>query len=321
LKFGVIGFGSIGQRHVKNLISLGVKNIVLLRKIGKGNPHNLKEHTNITSFLDTCPDAIIISNPTSLHAKYLTIFLSENINLLVEKPLVGKIEDWKLVQNKLPQYKATGMTAFNMHYHPCVKETKLILGKGKLGKVYSARFFVGQYLPDWRPNSDYSKSYSAEMEMGGGVLFDLIHEIDLAINLFGKPSGKILHFVNKLSDLKINTEDLVEMLYRTNENKIISIHLDYLTHGYKRYIEIIGEKGSMNVNLNSNIIELVYRDGRTIKKSFKNFKRNDMYINMLSSFINSIKNSKTSPLPLRQGLISNHIAIDLRNKFYEITKN
>ena len=51
---------------------------------------------------------------------------------------------------------------------------------------------MGQYLPDWRTNADYSKSYSASFEMGGGVLFDLIHEIDLAVNLMGQPEEKFL---------------------------------------------------------------------------------------------------------------------------------
>ena len=49
------------------------------------------------------------------------------MNVLVEKPLVATIKEWEFVQNKLLNYKGIGMTAFNMRYHPCVQETKLIL--------------------------------------------------------------------------------------------------------------------------------------------------------------------------------------------------
>ena len=174
LKFGIIGFGSVGQRHAKNLISLGIKNIILLRKIGLDNKYKFKEFVDFDSFLHDSPDAIIVANPTSLHADYLNIILSSNINVLVEKPVVSNLDELRIINSKLCDYKGIGMTAFNMRYHPCIDEVKSIIKKKELGKIFSTRFFVGQYLPDWRTNADYSKSYSASFEMGGGVLFDLI---------------------------------------------------------------------------------------------------------------------------------------------------
>ena len=179
MKFGVIGYGSIGQRHVRNLLSLGYEDIVLLRNTGSGNEHDLTEFSDMQAFLDAHLDTVIISNPTSLHAEYVTQVLAQDIHVMVEKPLVATLEEWHSLQVQLEHYSGIGMTAYNMRFHPCVRETHHILSSEKLGKIYSARFFVGQYLPDWRSEIDYSKSYSASRKMGGGVLFDLIHEIIL----------------------------------------------------------------------------------------------------------------------------------------------
>jgi predicted dehydrogenase len=316
VKFGVIGYGSIGQRHIRNLLAIGYDDIVLLRNIGSGNEYNFSEYSEMKALLDAQPDAVIIASPTSLHAEYLTQVLEHDVHVLAEKPLVATFEEWQSLQNQLVNYKGIGMTAYNMRFHPCVREIQQILVGDELGKIYSARFFVGQYLPDWRLGKDYSRSYSANREMGGGVLFDLIHEIDLACYLVGEPVGRMVSQVDSVSDLKIDTEDLAELLYRTDDNNIVSIHLDYLTRGYQRYIELIGERGSLRADLFSNKVKMSSESGEANEKFFSEFSRNDMYMDMLAGFINCLEEKNTSPVSLKEGLISNRIAIDIRNEFY-----
>ena len=135
MKFGVIGYGSIGQRHVRNLISLGYEEIILLRKIGSRNDYDLEEFTEIEIFLDAQPDAVIITNPTSLHAEYLTRIISQNLDVLVEKPLVATLEEWQSLQDQLLNYTGIGMAAYNMRFHTCVCETHQILNRNELGKI------------------------------------------------------------------------------------------------------------------------------------------------------------------------------------------
>jgi len=315
VKFGVIGFGSIGKRHIRNLIILGYEDIILFRKIGKGNEYNCAEFNEIKAFLDVQPDAIIIANPTSLHAEYLTQILDRNMHVMVEKPVLATMEELQTIQKQLINYTGIGMTAYNMRFHPCVKEAQHMIESGVLGRIYSSRFFVGQYLPNWRPDTDYSKSYSARMDLGGGVLFDLIHEIDLACQLVGEPVEPVSSHVDKLSELQIETEDLVELFYRT-DNSFVSIHLDYLTRGYQRYIELVCEYGGIRADLFSNKVIVTNERGEAEEKNFPKFLRNDMYLDMLSCFIKCIQKNKASPISLQDGLISNRIAIEIRNEFY-----
>mgnify|MGYP001412039744 CR=1 FL=1 len=316
MNFGVIGYGSIGKRHVNNLVSLGYNNITLFRSISSGNRHSLKELNDFDRFLDTNLDGVIISNPTSLHAEFLYQILNRNLNVLVEKPVISSKKQYQLVINHLNNYKGIGMTAYNMRFHPCITELSEVLKRNMYGKVFSARFFVGQYLPDWVPKRNYSKSYSAKKKLGGGVLFDLIHEIDLAYFLIGKPHGGVLSKVGRLSKLNIDSEDMAELLYSTIDKKFVSIHLDYLSQSYKRCIEIITEKANIEVDLYSSKISIFFRNSDVEIKSFPNFSKNMMYKRLILNFINSIKQNKESAISLKEGLISNKIAIKTRFDFY-----
>ncbi|NQV02798.1 MAG: Gfo/Idh/MocA family oxidoreductase, partial [Bacteroidia bacterium] len=271
MKIGVIGYGSIGNRHIRNLISLGCNDIVLLRTIGSGNEYGLPEFSVFGDFVAAGVDAVILANPTGMHITFLGRLLQLNINTLVEKPLVATLDDLKYLERQLKIYSGFGMTAYNMRFHPAVKEAKMVIDNDGLGRIYSARFHVGQYLPDWRPDRDYRKTYSASVDMGGGVLFDLIHEIDLACYLIGKPDGRVDSRVKKVSDLQIETEDLAEIMYSTGSGAVVTIHLDYLAHGYRRYFEIVGEKGTLVSDLNTGELKLAGPGGKLTEKAFRDF--------------------------------------------------
>jgi len=92
--------------------------------------------------------------------------------------------------------------------------------------------------------------------------------------------------------------------------------LDYLTRGYQRYIEMVCEFGGVRADLFSNKVILTDERGEIEEKNFSEFSRNDMYLDMLSAFINSIKEKTAPPISLQEGLISNRIAIDIRGHFY-----
>tara|TARA_B100000676_G_scaffold306468_1_gene362772 strand:- start:355 stop:1314 length:960 start_codon:yes stop_codon:yes gene_type:complete len=317
LKFGVIGYGSIGNRHVDNLIKNGIKDIVLLRKIGKGNAHQLIEHTDFDLFLSEGLDAIIISNPTYMHSNYLIQILKKDINVLVEKPLVAKQKELEHVKTLIDNYKGIGMTAYNMRFNPCVIETKKFLDSKLLGKIHYARFFVGQYLPDWRPNMNHLKSYSSERAMGGGVLLDLIHEIDLAFFLIDKPNYLAFSEIDKISNLTKDSEDIAEIVYKAKDQSIVSIHLDYLTRGYERFIKVYAENGNLVSSLSENYVKIFLSNSEPKIKYFKDFSRNDMYNNMLTSFIDCINKQIKPESSLLEGVSSNQFAIKLRDEYYE----
>ena len=124
MKFGVIGYGSIGQRHVKNLISLGYSQISLMREIGNDNEYGLKEFNTLNDLLDWEPDAIILCNPSSMHSKFLNKLILSDINILSEKPMVTTNDEIDELKKILKNYNGIGMLAYNLRYHPCIKRVR-----------------------------------------------------------------------------------------------------------------------------------------------------------------------------------------------------
>ena len=72
MRFLICGLGSIGRRHLNNLLSLGQDDIVLFRT-GKGTlaedeSTSFPVEHDLAEALDRwMPDAVLVTNPTALH--------------------------------------------------------------------------------------------------------------------------------------------------------------------------------------------------------------------------------------------------------------
>lgn len=321
MKIGVIGFGSIGKRHCENLKLLGYNNVTLLRTKNKGNQLGLEEEYDEEKFIKTPYDFIILSNPSSLHTKYLEKLIISQHNLLVEKPIGASEEDLIKLGAMIRDYKGKGMIAYNLRFHPCVKKVKAMLKKNALGKIYYAYFYVGQYLPDWRSDIDYRESYSAKKELGGGVILDLIHEIDLSEYFFGKIGNNFHAIVDKVSKFEINCEDIANIHYKSELGIVISIHLDYLRRGYARYFEIVCERATVHCDLYKAKITITGNENIILNSfDFNNFNRNQMYLSMLQYYIECIKKNK-KPFPsIENGLSSLNTAL-IAKSFWRKNEN
>ena len=312
MKIGVIGYGSIGKRHCENLIHLGHTDITLLRMQKNNNELELAETVSIENFFKTKYDFIIISTPSSLHFEYLKKIIPENINVLVEKPVVTNEKDSLQLRAMLKYYSGIGMCSYNLRFHPSVIKVVELLRDSVIGKIHFAKFFVGQFLPEWRPSQNYQISYSASKQLGGGVVLDLIHEIDLATFLLGYPKNDISAVVAKISDLVIETEDIAEISYLSSNDVLVNIHLDYISRKSTRIFTVYGSLGVLECDLLTSTIR-IFRPGKESEEfGVCNFQRNEMYLKMMSYYISCI-NNHTIPSPsITDGLNSLDLALKIK---------
>ena len=245
MKVGIIGFGSIGKRHYENLL-LHTKNIVVLSKRKDVNlPHQVE---NWQDFKKTGPyGGIIIANETSKHVATIKKCVALKPRaLFVEKPLSHNLKDLNALVELLRKNRTSVFVGYCFHFFRPFFKIKKIIKSGKLGKIYYMRVSVGQDLKEWRPGRDYGKIYSAKKEFGGGVMLDLVHDINYPAWLLDDVLAPKRALVRKMSDLKINTEDIAENIFIAQRTGVmVSVHQDYLRIPGRRFLEIVGSKGSL----------------------------------------------------------------------------
>ena len=212
----VVSYGSIGRKHAKILkAKFGIKDLTVCTKkrISKFNTikklHGLKKK----------PSYIVIASPTSKHFQQLKFIEKKfkKIKILVEKPLFDKYRKLNVRKNKI-------FVGYNLRFHPIIKYIKKYI-KGK--KILDIKITCNSYLPDWRPDEFYKKSSSASKSLGGGVILDLSHELDLVRWLFGEITIKFIQ-KGKFSNLLINTEDLLKLYGKIGKTNL-SIDLNYFS--------------------------------------------------------------------------------------------
>lgn len=224
----VIGFGSIGQRHTALLTELKIDVTVVSRR-AVDFPQVYRDLSD--AVIDHQPDLIVVANETSLHMPTLQILseLEYKGIVLCEKPLaMTHFEGKKIAQSHLQTF-----TAYNLRFHPLIQKLKADLEND--GPVLHFSAYVGQFLPDWRSLRDYRDTYSAKRAMGGGVLRDLSHEIDLCVFLMGHPI-ETMGMAAKVSQLEIDTEDVAQMIWRLPHGGLGSISMNYLDRKARRFI-------------------------------------------------------------------------------------
>ena len=93
----ICGLGSVGRRHLNNLVSLGVKDVILFRT-GKATLPDEEldaypQETNLLKALEQwTPDAVVISNPTSLHMDVALPAADAGCHIFLEKPVSHSLE-------------------------------------------------------------------------------------------------------------------------------------------------------------------------------------------------------------------------------------
>ena len=204
--------------------------------------------------------------------------------LFIEKPLFSEItEDSNALVNKVEEQGIPTYVACNLRFLECIAKIKeLIVGK----RVNEVNVYCGSYLPDWRPNVDFRKVYSANKEMGGGVHIDLIHELDYIYWLFGTPYHTQSFFSNK-SSLNITAYDYANYLWEYNDFSI-SVVLNYYRKDSKRTLEILTDEGIYLVDLLKNTIsynnKLIFQSNQLPLQT---------YTAQIKFFIEEILNKKT----------------------------
>ena len=317
MRVAVLGLGSIGARHLRNLRSLGVSQ--LLAYDPRPESASVAEAAGAAFFDDpnalfaAGPDAAVVAAPTDRHLPLALGAARHGCHLFLEKPLSHTTDGLDALEREVAARGLAAMVACNMRFHPGPAAVRRLLAAGAAGRPLAARVVTESYLPRWRPASDYRASYSASPE-SGGVLLDCIHEIDLALWFLG-PATLAGAAVLPASGIGLAVDGLAELLLAHACGAVSSVRLSFVSRDYHRACRVVGEEGTLAWDFHRPEVLCFGPDGvaRTVAQWSPDWEVNAMYRDEMRHFLDCLVRGDAPQNPLSEARASLDVALAARN--------
>ncbi|MES2633439.1 MAG: Gfo/Idh/MocA family oxidoreductase [Pseudomonadota bacterium] len=248
------GAGSIGRRHAQNIRELvpdAELFMVATRDESVQWVHQFAATPveSVAAGLAVRPQIAVICSVSAQHAAELDALMDAVEALYIEKPVVIAAASLRAIQRRIEAgWDRPSVVGCNLRYLGAVNKLKAACESAAAGRIARANLQVGQWLPDWRTGRDYRESYSAHRDQGGGVIFDLVHEIDSAAYLFGDIAMGQAAASNSGS-LQIDSDDAAAITLSMKSGLPVQVTLDYVSRKPVREYLVVGDKGTLRLDI------------------------------------------------------------------------
>lgn len=314
----ITGRGSIAQRHSRHLRKQWPQAELGIVAPGGEIDASLRPCQVFASFeagMAWRPNAVVIASVSAKHSDELLACLRAGLPAMVEKPLVVN-------RRQLLDVSAAWMAAgsprhvlvgCNLRYLPSLGHAAQILRSGRLGRIVRSQLEVGQNLVQWRPGRDLSSSYSAHPIQGGGVLFDLVHEVDMARWLLG-PLKVAASVGGRFSGLPIQADDVHVALLRQESGAPVVLSLDYVSQQLVRRYTFVGDRATLCWDLPKRRISIQDGDGeQELDIQPGDFDVASSYVAEMADWSDAIRNpAHCVASPMEEAIASTELMLELQ---------
>ena len=302
----IVGGGSIGKRHLRNVLASGRSAAVIETRADRRA--EIAEKFGAAKLFTSLDEAVaaeryrtaFICVPTAFHLDPALRLARQGVHILMEKPVSHSLDGVLEVVEAIEGAKLVGMIGFCMRFFKPLMRAKELIEAGRIGRIVTARSFTGVHLPLWHPWEDYRTFYMAKKDQGGGVLLDECHAFDWMQWLCGPITG-VFSVVGTFSDLEVSTDDVCEVIARFGSRAVGSIHLDMVDRSARSEVEIIGTESTVLVDLEGHTVRLY--DPRANRWETETFppSYDQMYVDEIDHFFACVEGRERPRVDLRAG--------------------
>lgn len=308
-KVAVIGCGSIGKRHIGNLIARGVApaRIVALdtredRRAEVTARFGVERVcAKLEEVLDEKAAAAIVCSPTSFHVGQATALVEHGMDVLIEKPLGHTLEGVEALEAALARHGRQALVAYCFRFSPHGEKLREVVQSGVVGEPLYVRGEFSEYLPDWHPWEDYRSFYMAKRSLGGGSLLDQSHVLDMAHFCLGEIAS-VYAFNGKVSGLEVEADDLAEMVVRFRSGLVGSIHQDMFGRQHKKYVEVKCTRGNVVWDVYDLSVSVYHADDRRHETFTFGKDHQVMYLREIDHFLDVVRRAAAPRCSLADGV-------------------
>lgn len=301
----VLGAGSVGRRHARNLQSLGAA-ITCFDPRADRLEQSQAELKNVDVFGDLAGafgreyEGVVIASPPSFHVDQAIACLERKLPILLEKPVSPDLESALRLRAVAARHSTPILLGYTYRWWPPLVHLRAALEEKAIGVLRHARFVMSAHLADWHPWERYQDFFMASRELGGGALLDESHFLDLMLWFFGEPLS-VLGTVEHISALEITTDDNVDVIVRYPNNFRATIHLDLFGRPHQKSITVVGENGTLECGFDPNLVRESI-SGREPQIHAFDCERNDMFLAETREFLGLVEGHGTPSCSLDDGL-------------------
>lgn len=314
----IVGFGSIGRRHFRNLMELGRDDFVFVRSgnsvLDDAEIGRYPATSNVDEALRCGPSAAVIATPNSLHMEAALKAAKADCDLYIEKPLSHTLNGVAELRREVESRGLIAMVGCQFRFHPLLIELRTMIAAGRLGRVIGAYAEWGEYLPSWHVWEDHRQSYSARDDLGGGVVLTLIHPLDYLYWLFGEWRSVEANSGGIPSLETPAAEDWSDINISFASGVLAQVHLDYIQRPPVHRLKIVGDRGRAVCDFQRNELYLVPPEGEAILHVPPDgFERNTMFLSTMQHFLSCIGQRVEPQCSLNDGEAALRMALAARS--------
>ena len=326
MKFLIAGLGSIGRRHLRNLIALGQKDIFLLRSHHSPLPGSELEGYPVETDLRLAlkkykPSAVIVANPTALHMDIAIPAAEAGCHILLEKPVSHSLDRLDVLHKAAEKSGSRILVGFQFRYHPTLNKARELIQGGAFGQMLTVHAYWGEYLPQWHPWEDYRQSYAARSDLGGGVIVTLMHPLDYLRFIVGEVDS-LWSFNGHLSPLELDVDDVAEIGLKFANGSVGGVHLNYVQRPPVHRLELVGTNGTLRWDNADGVLHFYkmpapfgsYSEDppASVMESFsppEGFDRNQLFVTQTRHFIETVRGESEPICTLEDGIRALEMAL------------
>jgi predicted dehydrogenase len=288
-----VGTGAAGRRHLETLRALGVDDLVAVNEHRPGPPLEVDGASVVTvhSFADALGgglDAVVIANPTSMHASYAERAVLADVPVLCEKPLAADAASAERVRAAAAARAVPVAVCCQFRFHEQLVELREQLRDGGLGRVVDVDATQGEHLADYHPDEDYRTSYAARAELGGGVLLTQVHLVDLVHWLVG-PFVRAYAVGGRRTNLELDVEDSASFVLETASGVAVRGHLDYFRRPRRFTVDVTGTEGNASWDYYAGVLAF---EGRRAGTDARPFDRLALFRATVADFLDAVRDGR-----------------------------
>ena len=199
-------------------------------------------------------NVVAIMTPPASHQIIAETFIDKNINIISDKPFAGNIDQAKKLYKKIKSNKKIKyVLTHNYSAYPMVREAKMLVEKGKIGKI---EYVNVEYVQDWSEgNTITTKNMKKELQwkidkniVGSSAVLNEIgtHAYHLVTYISGLKGKSVFADIKQISK-KIKMDDNAQVMIDFANGAKGMLWTSVMARGgvYGLRVRVFGTKGSL----------------------------------------------------------------------------